>query len=105
MFELTVQKVRKLMLSWLAPPYSRPTLSPSKSLQCRDLGQASLERRSRPPQKRTITPMNTPAAIIIAGALIAAAILVTNHWQVATGPGPWILDRWTGHVSRPFAPD
>jgi hypothetical protein len=46
--------------------------------------------------------MNQSLAIIIAGGLIAVAILLTNHWQVA-GTGSVVvafarLDRWTGAV-------
>jgi hypothetical protein len=40
------------------------------------------------------------AAIIIAGALIAGAIMLTNHW--ALGPfgahPPVLMNRWTGTV-------
>jgi hypothetical protein len=47
--------------------------------------------------------MNVPGAIILAGALIAATILMTNHWQLTmsyngTGAGILRLNRWTGHV-------
>jgi hypothetical protein len=43
------------------------------------------------------------AAIIIAGALIAAAIALTNHWDILGNPdgSPLTLvrlDRWTGKV-------
>jgi hypothetical protein len=41
--------------------------------------------------------MTTPKAIIIAGALIALAILITNHWQVA---GVVRMDRWTGAIYK-----
>jgi hypothetical protein len=43
--------------------------------------------------------MNVPAAIVSAGALIAAAIAVTSHWSV-TGNGAGVVcpDRWTGAV-------
>jgi hypothetical protein len=44
-------------------------------------------------------------AIVIAGALIAAAIMLTNHWAVgAYGPGPLVrMNRWTGtaFICRP----
>ena len=36
------------------------------------------------------------AAVIIAGALIAAAITLTNHWAFA--PDGFLLNRWTGAV-------
>jgi hypothetical protein len=36
------------------------------------------------------------AAIIIAGALIAAAIVFTNHWEVVTGG--MRMNRWTGTI-------
>ena len=43
--------------------------------------------------------MTTPWAIIIAGALIAVAILITEHYQlVGVGTVPYRLDRWTGRV-------
>ena len=41
--------------------------------------------------------MNTPLAIIIGAALIAAAILIVFRWEVAM-PGVIRLDRWTGSV-------
>jgi hypothetical protein len=41
----------------------------------------------------------TKAAIILAGALVAAAILVTGHWQVVVSESLiFRLDRWTGRV-------
>ena len=41
--------------------------------------------------------MSTPAAIIVASIFIAAAILVTNHWQLSgTQTDAVRLDRWTG---------
>jgi hypothetical protein len=41
--------------------------------------------------------MSAPVAIIIAGALIAATILVTNHWQLSGTLGDAVrLNRWTG---------
>ena len=47
----------------------------------------------------------TQAVIILSGILIAGAILLTNHWQIALGPvknmpNPQVyrLDRWTGDV-------
>ena len=45
--------------------------------------------------------MNQQAvAIIIAGALIAGAIALTNHWSFLTGgyPTGTLLNRWTGTV-------
>jgi hypothetical protein len=40
------------------------------------------------------------AAIIIAGALIAAAIALTNHWQLQGGEnGGLLLNRWTGTIA------
>ncbi|MGA8551798.1 MAG: hypothetical protein WB678_16350 [Stellaceae bacterium] len=41
--------------------------------------------------------MKTPLAIIIAGALIAAAILITNHWAAYPNGE---LNRWTGTVEQ-----
>ena len=44
--------------------------------------------------------MNTPVAIIIAGIFVAAAILVTNHWQLSGTQSDAVrLDRWTGDDS------
>ena len=41
--------------------------------------------------------MNTPVAIIIAGIFVAAAILVTNYWQLSGTQSDAVrLDRWTG---------
>jgi len=48
--------------------------------------------------------MGTPAAIIVGAAIIAAAVLVTNHWQVMPGgyqgvaPMVFRFNRWTGLV-------
>ena len=45
--------------------------------------------------------ISTPWAIIIAGALIAAAIAWTNHWSFDPGPqggSASLLNRWTGRV-------
>jgi hypothetical protein len=41
------------------------------------------------------------AAIIIAGALIAAAIALTNHWElrVAGDSNTLLLNRWTGTIT------
>jgi hypothetical protein len=39
------------------------------------------------------------AAIVIAGALIAAAIALTNHWALhQDGGSTLLLNRWTGTV-------
>jgi hypothetical protein len=50
--------------------------------------------------------VNQSAAIIIAGALLAAAVTMTNHWQIVVAPAQnapnpqvYRLDRWTGRVS------
>jgi hypothetical protein len=44
--------------------------------------------------------MGRGLAIIGAGALIAAAILITNHWSVVFNPGDLVqmvrFNRWTG---------
>jgi hypothetical protein len=43
--------------------------------------------------------MNQQAiAIIIAGALIAAAIALTNHWELQSGDSFVRLNRWTGAI-------
>lgn len=39
--------------------------------------------------------MNQQIAIIVAGALIAAAIALTNHWEPIQGG---LLNRWTGTI-------
>jgi hypothetical protein len=39
--------------------------------------------------------MSQPIAIIIAGALIAVAILIVNHWTLTQDR---LLNRWTGSV-------
>ena len=41
------------------------------------------------------------AAIIIAGALIAGAIALTNHWA-PVGDGTMQLNRWTGTITSCF---
>jgi hypothetical protein len=47
--------------------------------------------------------MATPLSVIIAGALIAVAILLTNRWEmapVAQGASVALrLDRWTGSIN------
>jgi hypothetical protein len=45
--------------------------------------------------------MSTPISIVIAGILIAFAILITGHWQISVaGPGrTHRLDRWTGAIA------
>ena len=43
--------------------------------------------------------MTAPWSVFMAGALIAATILITNHWQIGVAPGQvYRLDRWTGRV-------
>jgi hypothetical protein len=38
-------------------------------------------------------------AIIVAGALIALSIALTNHWEmVSSGEGTYRLNRWTGGI-------
>jgi hypothetical protein len=40
-----------------------------------------------------------PASIIIAGTLIAIAILIAGRWEIfGSASGVWRLDRWTGAV-------
>jgi hypothetical protein len=44
--------------------------------------------------------MSDRVAIMIAGALIASAIMFTNHWQIGVAPGQvYRLDRWVGTVT------
>ena len=43
--------------------------------------------------------MGTPVAIIIGGALIGAAILFVNHWQIVTGSTPMRVNKWTGEIT------
>jgi hypothetical protein len=46
----------------------------------------------------------TPLAVIIGAALIAASVVVTEHWQIISGgyqgisPLVFRLDRWTGTI-------
>jgi hypothetical protein len=43
--------------------------------------------------------MHNTVAIVIAGALIALALAVSNRWQISAAPAQvYRLDRWTGHV-------
>jgi len=46
--------------------------------------------------------MGKPIAIVVGSALIAAAILITNHWQLQRAAndatGAIRLNRWTGKV-------
>ena len=44
--------------------------------------------------------MRIPLAIVIAGALIAVAILMAFRWQIsaATGGVVYRIDRWTGNI-------
>jgi hypothetical protein len=43
--------------------------------------------------------MRTAVAIVIAGILIAAAILIAFHWQIGAGLGfVYRLNNWTGHA-------
>lgn len=45
--------------------------------------------------------MSQSHSIIIGAALIAAAILVTNHWAIVSAPNGLIaarLNRWTGSI-------
>jgi hypothetical protein len=43
--------------------------------------------------------MRIPAAIVIAGALIALAILSAFRWEISAATGVvYRLDRWTGHI-------
>jgi hypothetical protein len=43
--------------------------------------------------------MRIPIAIVIAGLLIATAVMLAFHWQISgTDNGVYRLDRWTGHV-------
>jgi hypothetical protein len=42
-----------------------------------------------------------PAAIVLAGALIAASVAMTNRWAISNAgvhPGAYRLDRWTGQI-------
>jgi hypothetical protein len=43
--------------------------------------------------------MRVAAAIVIAGALIAIAVLIAFRWQISAATGVvYRLDRWTGHA-------
>jgi hypothetical protein len=49
--------------------------------------------------------MDLRAAILGAGALIAIAVLFTNHWRIAVAPAQiYRLDRWAGTVTVCNAP-
>jgi hypothetical protein len=44
--------------------------------------------------------VRVPVAIVIAGALVAIAILVALRWQITAASGyVYRLDRWTGHIT------
>jgi hypothetical protein len=44
--------------------------------------------------------VRVPIAIVIAGVLIAAAILITLRWEISAATGVvYRLDRWTGAVT------
>ena len=44
--------------------------------------------------------MRFTVAVVIAGALIAAAILISFRWQLSAATGVvYRLDRWTGNVT------
>jgi hypothetical protein len=43
--------------------------------------------------------MAIPASIIIAGAMIAIAILIAGRWEISSGGNAaWQLDHWTGNI-------
>ena len=50
--------------------------------------------------------MGQSIAIVVAGAMIAAAILVTNHWTLHTGASDFTtavrLNKWTGAIDICF---
>jgi hypothetical protein len=50
--------------------------------------------------------MGQSIAIVVAGAMIATAILVTNHWTLQTGAADFTtavrLNRWTGAIDICF---
>jgi hypothetical protein len=40
-----------------------------------------------------------PVSIIVAGALIAIAILIVGRWEISSGGNAvWQVDRWTGNI-------
>jgi hypothetical protein len=42
----------------------------------------------------------TSISVIIAGALVAVAVLITGHWQIGTAPTQvYRVNRWTGSVT------
>lgn len=49
-------------------------------------------------------PMKT-WAVVIAGALVAGAILVVGRWDVTQGPTVLRLDRWTGDIAICYSDD
>jgi hypothetical protein len=39
------------------------------------------------------------ASIVVAGALIAVAILIVGRWEISgSAAGLWLLDRWSGDI-------
>jgi hypothetical protein len=52
------------------------------------------------PQGSILIDMRIPVAIVIAGALVAVAILIAFRWQISGATGfVYRLDRWTGHTT------
>ena len=45
--------------------------------------------------------LHASTAVMVAGAMVAAAIMVADHWQAIGFPGGGVLmlDRWTGKLT------
>jgi hypothetical protein len=47
--------------------------------------------------------MGTPAAIVVGAMLVAGALLLANHYEIAPAPdgsGELRLNRWTGEIEK-----
>jgi hypothetical protein len=53
---------------------------------------------AKPTAREVYAEMNQAAAIIVAGGLIAGAIVLTNHWEVIGTDRTLRLNRWTGTI-------
>jgi hypothetical protein len=65
----------------------------------------NLVRKRERPNRRYCPPpkigyqMRIPIAIVIAGVLIAAAVLIAQRWEISAATGVvYRLDRWTGDI-------
>jgi hypothetical protein len=80
-------------------PAPRPSDALDRSQHLAELPAGELKRAGKRGIARSIFVLMNPIAIIIAGALIAAAIAFTNHWQISAADTlVFRLDRWSGDV-------